>query len=542
MKKEKISVKYLFNITIVVLIAITAVLLIPRNTEANKSLFGKGSADELETAKQTSLEVLGRRISERSLLTDVSSLRVENVSVDDLKMAHTKVRQTINNVPVWEGEAIVHLKEDGSVFAITDDMKNVLPINTEPNFSEKDAVSYARRMYRGSKFLTEEPNVDLWIYKNDDQTQLVYRVQMRREDGSAHTAMPVIFIDAHSGEKVFQYDNLQTQSSTGSGSSLYSGTVSIGTYKSGNPYYLENTVRRVGTFNSNNTTNSVFRFSDTDNIWNSAVQRAGVDAHWGAEKTMNYYQSVHGRNGINGSGGPTFYNSINGVGLISSKVHYSTNYNNAFWNGSLMTYGDGNGTTFSPLVSVDVVGHEFTHGVTQYTANLTYANQSGALNEAISDIFGAMIERYAKGSSANNWKIGEEIYTPATAGDALRHMDNPHLASNKGYTADDDPDHYSERYTGTGDNGGVHINSGIANKAFYLLSNGGTHHLGGGAMTGIGSDKAARIWYRALTTYMTSGTTFAGARTATINASNAIYGAGSVESTAVANAWTRCGV
>jgi Zn-dependent metalloprotease len=181
------------------------------------------------------------------------------------------------------------------------------------------------------------------------------------------------------------------------------------------------------------------------------------------------------------------------------------------------------------------------HGITERTANLTYSNESGALNESWSDVFGAMVERYAQGQTSNTWKIGEQCYTPGVAGDALRYMDNPHAASNSGYTADDDPDHYAERYTGTGDSGGVHINSGIANKAFYLLAVGGTHHRGG-SMTGIGADAAAKIWYRALTSYMTSSTNFKGARTATLNAAAALYGSGSANYNAVAQAWNLCGV
>jgi len=150
-----------------------------------------------------------------------------------------------------------------------------------------------------------------------------------------------------------------------------------------------------------------------------------------------------------------------------------------------------------------------------------------------------MVERYAKGESANTWKIGEDAYTPGTAGDALRNMDDTHKSG--------DPDHYSERYTGSGDNGGVHTNSGIFNYAFYLLAKGGTHHLGGsmadiGQPNGIGADKAAAIWYKALTTYMTTSTGFAGARTATLDAATALYGAGSAEVTAVTQAWFLVGV
>jgi thermolysin len=305
---------------------------------------------------------------------------------------------------------------------------------------------------------------------------------------------------------------------------------------------MEDISRKVGTFDNRNTTSSTYRFADANNIWDSSSQRAGVDAHYGAEKFYDYYLNTHNRRGIDGNGGPGYYLSIDGVtALVSSKVHYGVNYNNAFWNGSYMTYGDGDGVRFSPLVTLDICGHEMQHGVTERTANLVYSGESGALNESWSDVFGALLERYVRGQSTNTWRIGEQSYTPGTAGDALRYMDNPHAASNAGYTADDDPDHYSERYTGTADSGGVHVNSGISNKVFYLLAVGGTHHRGG-SMTGIGADAAGKIWYRALTSYMTSSTNFRGARTATLNAAAALYGTGSTNYNAVAQAWTLCGV
>jgi thermolysin len=394
-------------------------------------------------------------------------------------------------------------------------------------------------MYEGAGRLTSPPVADLWIHRADDRDHLVYRVRLDRQDGSKETAMPVIFVDAQTGEKVFQYDNLQT----GTGSSLYSGTVTIGTSGSGSTFYMENTTRRVGTFDNRNTTGSTYRFTDADNNWISTSQRAGVDAQFGAEKVMDYYQSVFGRNGIDGSGGPAYYTSaVGAVGLISSKVHYSSGYNNAFWNGSYMTYGDGDGSQFSPLVTLDICGHEMTHGVTERTAGLVYSGESGALNESMSDVFGTMVERFARPSNWN-WKIGEDAYTPGNGNsDALRYMDNPHLAPNSGFTADDDPDHYAERYPGPSDNGGVHINSGIANNAFYRVSQGGTNHRSGVTVTGIGPDAAAAIWYRALTSYMTSGTNFAGARTATLNAASAIYGASSTQYNTVATAWCAAGI
>lgn len=538
--------KKIITIAAAALVALLPLVFLLTSAEAERTIFKSGSSDELERAKQISLEILRSSMAQRGI-AGADELKVQKVEIDELNMAHTRVRQTIGDVPVWEGEAIVHLKSDGSLATVTDDLKAGLSVSTQPNFSADEAVRLALEMYKGGAQLTDKPKVDLWIFRAADRDHLTYRVEMPHIDGSEETAVPVIFVDAQTGEKVFQYDNLQT----GSGPSLYSGTVNITTDLVGSTYYMEDTGRKMGTFNMNNTGNTSTgtggtqsRYSDTNDVWDATNQRAGVDAHYGAAMTFDYFKNVHGRTGINGSGGPGTTTSADGtVSMITSRVHFGSNYNNAFWYNNQMTYGDGNGSTFSPLVTLDIAGHEMTHGVTQYTANLTYANESGALNESMSDVFGAMVERYAKGESANTWKIGEECYTPSNGtGDALRYMDNPHLAGNGGYTSDDDPDHYAERYTGTADSGGVHINSGIANKAFYMAAKGGTHHRSNVTVTGMGADNAARIWYRALTVYMTSGTNFSGARTATLNAATDLFGSSSTQYTATATAWCAVGV
>lgn len=496
------------------------------------------AADKLARSKAIALDVLAARADKHAIRDAKRALKAMRASTDDQKKTHTRFQQTYNDIPVFGSEAIVHLNPDDSVFAVTDDLLDNVQADTTPYRTPDEAVRTAISGLGCDDCLTAPPTADLQILRHEGNDYLTYRVELRREDGTDQTSMPVYFVDAHTGNVVMSYDNLQTAS----GSSLYSGTVTIDTYFASPTYYLEDITRRIGTFDNRNTTASTYRFTDADNIWNSSTQRAGVDAHYGAGKVYDYYKNVHGRTGIDGAGGPAYYTAANGTtGLISSKVHYGVNYNNAFWNGSYMTYGDGNGSSFSPLVTLDICGHEMTHGITERTAGLAYVNESGALNESMSDVFGAMVERYAQGQTSNTWKIGEQCYTPTIGGDALRYMDNPHAASNSGFTADDDPDHYSERYTGTGDSGGVHINSGIGNKAFYLVAMGGTHHRGG-TVTGIGADAAARIWYRALTTYMTSSTNFSGARTATLNAAAALYGTGSTNYNAVAQAWTACGV
>jgi len=245
--------------------------------------------------------------------------------------------------------------------------------------------------------------------------------------------------------------------------------------------------------------------------------------------TYDYYSSQHGRDSWNGSGG----------NLIST-VHYSVSYNNAFWtsSGNQLVFGDGDGSQFSGLAQgLDIVAHEVTHGVTQATANLTYANESGALNEAMSDIFGASTEAYIRGLGSNTWKIGEDVYTPGTSGDALRYMNNPTQDGSS-------KDYYPERQVGGGDNGGVHSNSGIANLAFYLLSQGGSHPRGKTSITvpSIGQSTAESIFYRALSTYMGSSDTFQAARDNTAKAATDFYGPCGSQVAAVHNAWDAVGV
>jgi Zn-dependent metalloprotease len=505
---------------------------------AQAPVFTTGTPAELAVARQRGLERV-RAIAQLKGIDGPTDLVVTRVEVDRLSMAHTRVQQYFRGVPVFGGQAIAHLRANGEAFGETDDLIPNIAVNTTPTLSAAAAIAVAVADYGCSACLTETPVASLWILREAGVDHLVYRVDLRRIDGSAATAMPVRFVDAHGGFIVRSYDNLQT----GTGASLYSGTVAIGTsYNAPNLRYLmENLIRRVGTFDARNSTSQVFRFLDTDDVWDAAAQRAGVDAHYGAETFLGYLQNAHGRNGLDGTGGPHWTTAFNdGLGVISSVVHYGVNYNNAFWTGSVMVYGDGDGAVFGPLVTLDIAGHEMMHGVTQFTADLTFSGESGALSESWSDVFGAMNERAVRGDNANIWLIGEDAWTPSTPGDAVRYMSDPHQARDSGYTANDDPDHYSERYTGTLDNGGVHINSGIANKAFYLLAVGGTHHLGG-SMTGIGTTSAALIWYDALA-YMTASTTFAGARTATLSAAAARYGSGSAQHQGVAMAWCLVGV
>ncbi|MFA1539247.1 M4 family metallopeptidase [Actinomadura monticuli] len=232
-------------------------------------------------------------------------------------------------------------------------------------------------------------------------------------------------------------------------------------------------------------------------------------------------------------------NSIDGAGLrMVSTVHYGDKYDNAFWNGEQMVYGDGDGVVFTSFTGcLDVTGHELTHGVTQHTANLEYYGQAGALNESMSDVFGSLIKQWHLGQTADaaDWLIGQGLLAPGVDGVALRSLKEPG-------TAYDDPrlgkdpqpahmDHYVETYR---DNGGVHINSGIPNRAFYLVAT---------AIGGSAWEKAGRVWYDTLTGgTLAADIDFAGFAAATVRTATRLYGAEAVETKAVNRAWTGVGV
>jgi Zn-dependent metalloprotease len=247
--------------------------------------------------------------------------------------------------------------------------------------------------------------------------------------------------------------------------------------------------------------------------------------------TWDYYKNVHGRNGI----------ADDGKGALS-RVHYGRSYSNAFWSDSCfcMTFGDGDGRSIYPLVDIDVAGHEMSHGVTARTANLTYSGESGGLNESNSDIFGTMVEFYANNASDTpDYLIGEKLYmSNPTGSKALRYMFKPSLDGTS-------PDCYSSN-VGSLD---VHYSSAIGNHFFYLLAEGsgaktfsGVNHTSptcnGSSIAGLGRDAAQKIWYRALTVYMTSNTNYAGARAATISAASDL----GYSTSAVAAAWSAVGV
>jgi Zn-dependent metalloprotease len=251
-----------------------------------------------------------------------------------------------------------------------------------------------------------------------------------------------------------------------------------------------------------------------------------INAYDSAGQVRTYFKQVLNRDSIDNRA----------LNLVLN-VHFGTNFNNAFWDGDEMTFGDGDGVVFSGFArSLDVVAHELAHGVTQFASGLVYQNESGALNEHFSDVFGTAITQWANHESPEDadWLIGDEIMGPDLYGEALRSMRDPGSAyDNPIIGKDPQPAHYSNRYTGTGDNGGVHINSGIPNRAFYL------------AATELGDTLvAARIWYHSLH-FMKTNSTFAQAATQVADSARILVKAGAVPKGAaqvVRGAWRAVGV
>lgn len=424
----------------------------------------------------------------------------------DSGITHTKLDQTINGIKVFGQQMIVH-EQNGELSGVTGSYLALTPDHKRASFTEAQAIEKAV----DGATLSSAPTAELVYFPKGDRALLTYRISFTSL-GTDAPARYDVFVSAENGSIVEKINKLDHIAAVGTGVGVLGDTKSVNTNYRNGTYYLEDISRPMYTTNggmirTREMVNGVVKdMTDADNVWNLARQRAGVDAHVYAGITYQWYYDNVGRNSINGAGG-----------TIDSIVHYSTNYNNAFWDGTKMVYGDGDGTTFRPLSgSLDVVAHELTHGVTEHTSGLIYSNQSGALNESWSDVMACVID-------SGDWLIGEDVYTPAIAGDALRSVADPILFGQ--------PDHMSKYVYTTEDNGGVHTNSGIPNKAFYNFA------------TAIGSRNiAGKIWYHAAKNYMTSSTNFSGARAATLQATAALYGSTSSYYTALQNAWTAVGI
>lgn len=480
-------------------------------------------------------------------------MRTKRTEQDRLGFTHERVSQTYNNIRVEDGEYIIHSK-NGYVQMANGMWFDGITLNTNAAITKDQAVAKAvayvgASLYRWQmpemeaayKEITGNPNATYYpggelviVCRNGDIMKKDYVLAWKLD---VYAADPVsrqwIFVDAQTGAIVHTKNRIHNIDTPGTGTTMYAGTQSFTCDSNAGSYRLREAARGNGirTLNCNNSTNtgSAVDFTNATTNWTSTANDddAARDAHWGAEGTYDYYLNEQGRNGLDGAGM-----------MMISYVHYDSGLDNAYWDGSSMQYGDGSQQAggFNPLVALDVCGHEFTHGVTENSSGLDYSYESGALNESFSDIFGTTLEWYRTPANAD-FLIGEDVTVNANS--ALRSMQNPNTFG--------DPDCYggTNWYTGSGDNGGVHTNSGVQNRWFYVVCQGasGTNDLGDAySVTGFGWQGAADVAFRNNTVYLVSTSEYMDSRVGSIQAAQDLYGACSPEQIAVTDAWYSVGV
>ncbi|TBR10064.1 MAG: M4 family peptidase [Lysobacter sp.] len=465
------------------------------------------------------------------------------VLVDANGTEHVRFDRTYLGLPVIGGDLVIHSR-NGQFDSASLTLKSSERPNLAARLTANDAIVEAGARF-GSGF-QGTPTARKVVYARGARPVLGWEVVLQGVKADQTPTDMHYIVDANSGLVLDHWDTIMTAAALGTGRTLYSGNIGLGTNSVTGGFQMRD-MGRGSTYTTDFKNGATSKpgtgtiFSDADNTWgnNATSDRAsaGADAHFGVATTWDFYKTL-GRSGIANDGKGSY-----------SRVHVGTNYVNAFWSDGCfcMSYGDGDGVTYSPLVDLDVAGHEMTHGVTSRSANLSYSGESGGLNEATSDIMGSMVEFYANNAKDTpDYLIGEEIYIANVSGSstqkALRYMYNPFKDTKS-------PNCYTSTL-GTLD---VHYSSGVANHFFYLLAEGTTPKTFSGVshtsptcnsstLAGIGRDAATKIWYRALTVYMTSSTNYAGARVATLKAATDLYGAGSANYNAVAATWTAVSV
>jgi Zn-dependent metalloprotease len=507
---------------------------------------GASSLDRTEQAARAAVSGLAAHPRD-ALLTKGQTFTARNTVLDRNGTSHVRLDRTYRGLPVIGGDLVVH--QAGSRWlGVSQTLTRAIHVSTTPKLASSAALTKALAKNVATRQITKMRKAgapQLVVETLSGKPRLAWQVTTVGKRTDQTPSRLSTFVDARTGKVLRREEHVVNVD--GTGNSLYSGTVPLQVTQSGTTYQLKDATRgNTYTTDMNGKSDSALcqyfgygcsagtQMTSTTTTFgtgaNSNRLSAGADAQYGTNVTWDYYKNVHGRNGIFGTGAGSY-----------NRVHYGSGYVNAFWDGTKMTYGDGDGTSYGPLVSLDVAGHEMSHGVTEKTAALTYSGESGGLNEATSDIFGTMVEFYAANANdPGDYLIGEEFDLASHSG--FRRMDNP-IADGSS------PNCYSTNTK----NLDVHYSSGVGNHFFYLLAEGsGAKTINGIAhnsptcnastVAGIGRDAAQKIWFRALTVYMTSGTTYAQARTATLNAATDLYGASSTQRSAVAAAWSAVSV
>ncbi len=468
---------------------------------------------------------------------------------DALGMIHYRYQQTVNGIPVEGTMYIVHTR-DGFIQSVNGDLLDQMPAPAQPVLDAAGAVSAAIAFTGAAEYRWQSDLAEKALKENTGDANATYypkatlvylaegnKLSTRKFNLAykmdVYAVKPLsrnfVFIDAVTGAVLYTKNRIENVNEQATAHTQYSGDQTITTDSYTGGYRLRETGRGNGirTYNalqSTNPSNTDFVNATTDwNNVNADKDQYATDAHFASEATYDFYQNFFGRNSLDD----------NGL-ILAAYVHYDQDMDNAFWDGGAMNYGDGSATyNTRPYCTLDIGGHEITHGLTQYTADLNYQDESGALNESFSDCMGISIRQYVRQAATPEYRIGNEN------GRTFRSMRTP-----KTYQQ---PDTYLGQYwyTGVDDDGGVHTNSGVQNHWFYIVAQGevGTNDNSDQYnVTGITINKAQAITYRTLVYYLTPSADYADARTYSIKAAEDLYGVCSQEVITTTNAWYAVGV
>lgn len=460
---------------------------------------------------------------------------ISDIRTDNEGFTHVRTNRTYNGIPLYGAEPVLHIGKGkqrltGSVGTITGNLASVPVITREAALervrNDLQTLTVVREFSEKERKLLgyEQPAISLVYYETgDNQIALTWAVEIRPNVVEVWK----YFVDALTGQVLLKFNNTNSDGpATATAVDLNGVSRTIDTYLESGTYYLADVSEAmynattgdgmILTLDAGNTSTSDLNYNYITSAGNTWNHPAAVSAHFNATRTYEYLVSTFSRNSLNAQGG-----SI--ISFVNVAEDDGSSMENAFWNGKAVFYGNG-GTYFKPLAgALDVAAHELGHGVVSNTANLDYNGQSGAMNEGFADIFGSMVDR-------EDWNIGEDITkTSFSPSGSLRNMADPH---NQGTSANPywQPAHTSEMYLGSADNGGVHMNSGIINHAFYRYA------------TAITKNKAEQVFYRALTNYLTKTSQFIDLRVAVIQSATDLYGAGSNEVVKAGEAFTAVGI
>ena len=483
-----------------------------------------GGNAALKVAEQSAAASTGKALG----LPADQSLVVRSVLTDPDGTRHVRYDRTVDGLPVVGGDLVVAKGANGAVKdSHWNSGKAVAPASTTVTVGRAAATATAAKT---AGYQVDSSSADLVVYASQGAPRLAWQVTTTGIRASQTPSRLKTWVDTRTGRVLDSAETIEE----GTGNTQYSGAVTLNTTGTTGAWKLRDSLGNYTTDLNGATSGTGTEFTDADNVWGtgatSSRQTAAADAQWGAQATFAYYQSTHGRAGI--------WNT--GVGA-RSRVHYGNAYNNAFWDGTQMTYGDGVNNA-RPLTAIDVAGHEMSHGVTENSAGLNYRGESGGLNEATSDIFGTAVEWYANtAADVPDYLIGEKININGN-GTPLRYMDKP---SKDGRSAD--------CWSKSVGRLNVHYSSGPLNHWFYLVSEGSgaktvngvlynSPTCNGGSVTGVSHTVAERVWYRTLTTKLTSSSGYAAARNGAIASAKDLYGRNSAECAAVLNGFNAIAV